>query len=210
MASNDVTEKILDLLNQSPDASEALQPVLHSFTSVTISKPDPGELFLTNEDQYLALMMGSLEYAIFPHAIRPAFSSLVGFSTRESAWQWVAHQTKTNVANETWAHALNLGKLAQAFSKMFFAMGRCKFPIYLTRDEAEAWFDTWEIINATRMTRNNWTFLGGNFDTIHTSLKLFRSMAEQNQYRIRSRFFSRIDVRRKLNLYGRRSKCTTP
>ena len=87
MASNDVAVKILDLLNQSPDAFEALQRVLRFFTSATISEPDSGELFLTNEDKYLALMMGSLEYAIFPHAMRPAFSAFVGITTRESAWQ---------------------------------------------------------------------------------------------------------------------------
>ena len=109
-------------------------------------------------------MMGSFEYAISPHAIRPAFASLVGISSRETAWQRVVRQIKNNVTNETWVHALNLGKLAQAFSKMFFAMGRCKFPIYLTRDKADAWFDMWRIINETRMTRNNWTFLGENFD----------------------------------------------
>ena len=67
-------------------------------------------------------------------------------------------------------------------------MGRCKFPIYLTRDKADAWFDMWEIINETRKARNNRTFLGENFDTIHPSLKTIRSLAEQNQQGIRSRY----------------------
>ena len=159
MASTDVTEQILELLKKSPDAIATIQRVLNTFSSVNLTKPDTGELFLTSEDQYMTLMMGSLEYAISPRAIRPASASLVGISSRESAWQWVARQIKTNVINETWAHALNLGKLAQAFSKMFFAMGRCKFPIYLTRDKADAWFDMWRIINETRMTRNNWSFI---------------------------------------------------
>ena len=187
MASNDVTDKILDLLNQSPDAIDALQRVKNTFSSVTITKPDPGELFLTKKGQYSTPMMGSLEHAVFPRAIRPAFPSFVGISTRESAWTWVAHQIKTNVVHETWAHALNLGKLTQAFSKMFFATGRCKLPIYLTRDKADARFDMWRIINETRMTRNNWTFLGENFGALRPSPKMFRSMAEQNQQRIRSR-----------------------
>ena len=159
MASNDVTEKILDLLNQSPDAFDALQREIHSFTSATISKPDPGEVFLTDEDKYLTLMMGSMEYAIFPHAMRPAFSAFAGITTRESAWNWVAQQVRTNVVDEKWAHASNLSKLAHAFSQMFFTMSRRKFPIYLTRAKAEAWFDLWEIINETRMTRNSWAFL---------------------------------------------------
>ena len=154
MASTDVTEQNLELLEKSPDAIAAIQRELNTFASAKIFKPDPGELLLTSEDQYVTLMMVSLEYAIFPHALRPAFASLVGISSRESAWQWVARQIKNNVINETWAHASNLGKLAQAFSKMFFAMGRGKFPIYLTRNKADDWFDMWRIINETRMTRN--------------------------------------------------------
>ena len=95
MASNDMTEQIAELLKKSPDAIATIQRVLNTFSSVNITKPDPGELFLTSEDQYMTLMMGSLEYAIFPHAIRPAFASLVGISSRESAWQWVVCQIKT-------------------------------------------------------------------------------------------------------------------
>ena len=188
MASNDVTEEILELLDESPDAFDALQRVLHSFSSVTIPKPDPGELFSTNEDKYLNLAMGAMEYAIFPHAARPAFSAFVGITTRESAWNWVVHQVHANVVGENWARASNLGKLAHAFSKMFFAMGRCEFLIYLTRDKADAWFDMWRIINETRMTRNSWTFLGLNFDSLSPSLQMFRTMAERNQYRICARY----------------------
>ena len=68
-------------------------------------------------------------------------------------------------------------------------MGRRKFPIYLTRDKADAWFDMWGIINGTRMTRNSWTFLGLNFDSLSPSLQMFRTMAERNQYRICARYF---------------------
>ena len=194
MDSNGATTKIVDLLKQSPGAIETIQRVLNTFSSVNITKPEPGELFLTCEDQYMTLMLSALEYAIFPHAGRPALASLVAISSRESARQWVVCQIKTHVVNETWVHASHLGKLAQAFSKMFFAMGRCKFPMCLTRDKAEAWFDMWRIINETRMTRNNWTFLGENIDNIPPSLKLFRSIAEQNQQRIRSRYLRALTL----------------
>ena len=132
MASTDASEQILELLKKSPDAIATIQQVFSAFSSANITKPDPGELFLTSEDQYMTLMLGSLEYAISPHAIRPALAALVGIHSRETAWQWVVCQIKNNVIKDTWVHALNLGKLAQASSKMFFAMGRCKFPIYLT------------------------------------------------------------------------------
>ena len=123
MASTDVTEQILDLLEKSPDAIATIQQVLSTFFSVNITEPGPGELFLTSEDQYVTLMLGSLEYAIFPHAIRPALAALVGIHSGETAWQWVVCQIKNNVINETWVHALNLGKLAQAFSQDVFCDG---------------------------------------------------------------------------------------
>ena len=128
MASSEAAEEILGLLNQSPDAFDALRRVLRSFSSATISKPDPGELFLANEDKCLNLMMGAMEYAIFPHAARPAFSTVVGITTRDSARNWVVRQVRPNVADEDWAHVPNSGKLARAFSKMFFTIGRWKFP----------------------------------------------------------------------------------
>ena len=79
-------------------------------------------------------------------------------------------------------------QIGSCFFKDVFTMGRCGFPIYLTRDKAEAWFDMWKIINETRMTRNSWTFLGENFDSIHPTLKMSRTIAERNQYRIRARY----------------------
>ena len=73
-------------------------------------------------------------------------------------------------------------------------MGRCKFPIYFTKEKADAWFDMWRMINETRMIRNNWSFLGENFDNLAPSLKLFRSMAEQNQQRIRTRYLRAMSL----------------
>ena len=87
-----------------------------------------------------------------------------------------------------------LAQIGSGFPKIFPATGRRKFPVYLTRDKAEARFDMWRIINETRMTRNNWSFLGENFDTLHPTLKMFRSVAEQNQQRIRSRYLRTLSL----------------
>ena len=57
----------------------------------------------------------------------------------------------------------------------------------------DAWFDMWRIINETRMTRNSRTFLGLNFDTLSTSLQMFRTMAERNKYRIRARYLRALN-----------------
>ena len=73
-------------------------------------------------------------------------------------------------------------------------MGRCKFPIFFTKDKADAWFDMWRMINETRMIRNNWSFLGENFDNLTPALKSFRSMAEQNQQRIRTRYLRAMSL----------------
>ena len=112
----------------------------------------------------MALMMGALEYSIFPHVIKPELGQLVGIKSRKTAWEWVVCQIKRNAAEAKWAHAEILGKLAQVFPKIFFAMGRCKFPIYLTRNQADDWFTMWRTINETRMARNNWSFTGPNFE----------------------------------------------
>ena len=60
MASTDTTEQISELLKKSPDAIATIQRVLNTFSPATITKPDPGELFLTCEDQSMTLMMGAL------------------------------------------------------------------------------------------------------------------------------------------------------
>ena len=109
MASSEASEKILGLLNQSSDAFDALQREINSFSSATISKPDPGKLFLTNEVKHMNLMMGAMEYAVFPNAGRPASSTFVGITTRDSAWNWVVRQVRSNVVDKDWAHAPNLG-----------------------------------------------------------------------------------------------------
>ena len=43
------------------------------------------------------------------------------------------------------------------------------------------------------MTRNSWTSLGLNFDSLSPSLQMFRTMAERNQYRIRARYLRALN-----------------
>ena len=72
MASKECKEQILGILKKSPDAIETIQDVLNTFCSVNIIKPEPGDVFLTSEpDQFLSLMMGALEYAIFLMGLVP-------------------------------------------------------------------------------------------------------------------------------------------
>ena len=120
MAPDEVAETISDLLNQSPDAFGALLRILHSFSSLSISTPDPGELFLAREHKYLNLMTGDMGRAIFPHASRPAFSAFAGITTWDSARNWVAHQVRSHAADEDWAPAPNLGELARFFQDALY------------------------------------------------------------------------------------------
>ena len=61
MAATDTSEQILELLKKSPDAIDAIQRVLYDLSSLNITKTDTRGLFLTSEDQYMALTMGALE-----------------------------------------------------------------------------------------------------------------------------------------------------
>ena len=71
---------------------------------------------------------------------------------------------------------------------MFFAMGRCKFPLYITETMAGEWFDLWRIVNETRMSRNSWTFLGFDRADISPSMLAFRVMVQRNHDKAKARF----------------------
>ena len=176
MATLETAKKIVDSVNKSPDSMELLNYVLRAFPQVTLNPSASGDLFASNEGKYLELLMGAMEYAIFPHATRPHFASFVQITTRSSSWQWVYREISQNVPNPDWMHAANLGKVAHIFTKLFFAMGRCKFPIYLSPEQAEQWFDMWRLINETRMTRNDWSFMGKEVQNLSPSLVSFRTI----------------------------------
>ena len=69
---------------------------------------------------------------------------------------------------------------------MFYAMGRCKFPLYITKTMAED--NGGRIVNETRMIRNSWSFLGFDHADISPSMLAFRVMVQRNQEKAKARY----------------------
>ena len=118
------------------------------------------------------------------------------------AWKWVVSQIRNNVGNEQWMHARSLTDIADISSRAFTVMGNCRFPLYITSEMAEKWFDVWRLINEQRMTQNEWSFLGSSAETntLQPTLTFFRSVAQRNHARSRLRFLRARSLSPHLNL----------
>ena len=148
-------QQALEFFAKAENPAALFQRVIKLCPGFTFRPPEQGDLPLLGDFQYLKLISGSMEFAISPHARSPPLASLVGITTRPSAWKWVVEQIRSHVPDRKWIHAQSLGRLAQIFGQMFFAMGRCKFPLYFNESLAGEWFDLWRIVNETRMLRNS-------------------------------------------------------
>ena len=144
-------DRLLSLLGSSPEATDTLNQFLTYYASSDHRFSDLGDFFLQDNHEYSKLLLGAMEYAIFPHGVRPRLASLAGISNKETAWEWVTSQITTFVEKDDWMHAQHLPKIAHAFSRIFFTIARAKFPVYLPPERAASLFDMWRIINETRM-----------------------------------------------------------
>ena len=187
-------ERLLSLLSSSPEASETLNQFLTYYVSSDRQFADLGEFVLSGNHEYSKLLLGAMEYSIFPHGVRPKLATLAGITSKDTAWDWVTSQIKTFVERDDWMHAQHLPKIAHAFSRIFFTIARAKFPIYLSPERAASLFDMWRIINETRMRRNGWSFLGDDFAAAPPSIQTFRSVAQRNQNRMRKRYLQIINA----------------
>ena len=187
-------DRLLNLIGSSPEATDTLNQFLTYYTSSESRFSDLGDFFLQDNHEYSKLLLGAMEYAIFPHGVRPRLSTLAGITNKESAWEWVTSQITTFVEKDDWMHAQHLPKIAHAFSRIFFTIARAKFPIYLPPERAASLFDMWRIINETRMRRNQWSFLGEDFTVSSPSVQLFRKIVERNQNRTEKRYLQIINA----------------
>ena len=174
-------QKVLQIFQNSENKEELLQFVMAHYPQLILRSPAHRDVALLDGSKFFRLILGAMEYAIFPHARSPALSHLVGITTRQSSWHWAVNQIRVHVPDPTWVHAANLALLSKVFAKMFFSMGRCKFPLYITSKMAEEWFEIWRIVNEVRMSRNAWTFLGMDCDEISPELLAFRQLVQRNQ-----------------------------
>ena len=121
-------DRFLSLLGSSPEATETLNQFLTYYTSSDYHFSDLGDFFLQDNHEYSKLLLGAMEYSIFPHGVRPRLATLAGITNKETAWDWVTSQITTFVEKDDWMHAQHLPKIAHAFSRIFFAIARAKFP----------------------------------------------------------------------------------
>ena len=106
------------------------------------------------------------------------------------AWGWITDQIATNVMDANWIQAPNLPRIADIITRTVVFMEQCRFPLYMSKSQAEEWFLIWRMLNEQRMERNGWTFIGaqGEQNALHPSMAAFRSNAEHNQATARLRY----------------------
>ena len=138
---------IQDALRARPDAARLRKQVLTEIQPSSNLGPAPSEAVLSDSEKYLQFLMGNLEYAIFPHARIPVFAMSFGTKNRDMARQWTTGQIKKDIADETWTQAPNLSKIADIFARAVVFIGKCRFPLYLSKSEAGDWFIIWRMLN---------------------------------------------------------------
>ena len=91
---------------------------------------------------------------------------------------------------DTWVQAPDLSKFASIFARAFTLMGKCRFPVYISKTKAEKWFDIWRMVHEQRLARNDRSFVGpeAERESLHPTISSFRSIAERNQARARRRY----------------------
>ena len=84
----------------------------------------------------------------------------------------------------------NLSRIADIFARTLALMGKCRFPLYISKSTAEEWFDIWRMINVQRMERHGWPPVGPAEEqtSLHPTLASFRRNAERNQAKGRLRY----------------------
>ena len=149
---------ISEVLRASPNAEQPWSGRISSVQTSVFARDDASGADLPDTEKYPSFFLGALEFAIFPHARRPQYAAASGINNRLLAWKWAASQIQDNVRDEQWMHANCLKDIADIFSRTFAMMGNCRFPLYITGELAEVWFDVWRLINEQRMSRNRWPF----------------------------------------------------
>ena len=126
------------------------------FNNHVFRGPDPTKVVLSDAEIYLTFLLEAPEYSPFPHTRRPIFAFSFGINNRGMAWNLVATQIRNNVMDKNWTHAQSLAKIADIFARTFAAMRNCRFPLYISKEEAEEWFDIWRLINEQQPERYEW------------------------------------------------------
>ena len=134
--------------------------------------------------------MGALEYATSPHSRSPVSAKSFRIMKRDMARGWITGQIKQNVMDEILTQAPNLSKIADIFARTTEFMGKCRFPLYLSKTKAEERFLIWGMLNERRMERNGWPFVGPEEEqtSLHSTIASRRRIAERNRSQAHLRY----------------------
>ena len=111
-------QKVLQVFQNAENKDELLHFVMVHYPQLILRSPAHRDVALLDGSKFFRLILGAMEFAIFPHARSPELSHLVGITTRQSSWHWVVNQIRVHVPDPTWVHAANLTLLSKVFAKM--------------------------------------------------------------------------------------------
>ena len=127
---------IPDALRASPDAARLwthASEEIQSSVGLGTGKMDAG---FSGAEEYIQFFMGTLEYAIFPHARSPVCAKSLGAANRGMARGWITDKITKNAMDANWIQAPNLSKIAGIFARTVVLMGKCRYPEYISKSRA--------------------------------------------------------------------------
>ena len=149
------------MLRVSPDAARFWAQASEEIQSPFSLGPDRIDGGSSGAEKNLQFFAGALEYAIFPHARSPMFAKSFGVENRDMAWGWITDQITKKAAGANWIQAPNLSKIADISARTMELVGQRRFPLRISKSQAEKWFLIWRMLNEQRVARNGWTFCWG-------------------------------------------------
>ena len=182
-SSSHLAALIQDVLRASPDAAQSRNQAAKEAQSPIGLGTGKRDAALSDTEKHLQFFSGALEYATFPHARNTMLAKSLGIVNSEMARGWITDQIKRNIMDPNWEQAPNLSKIADIFARTVELVGKCRFPLYLSKSKVEDWFLIWMLLNEQRMERKGWTFTGTEDEqkTLHPSMASFRRIAERDQ-----------------------------
>ena len=82
------------------------------------------------------------------------FAKSFRIAKRDMARGRITDPIAKNVIDANWMQAPNLPEIADIFARTMVLMGQRRFPLYISKSQAEEWFLIWRMLNGQRMEGN--------------------------------------------------------